>query len=58
MKRGHHDSKKFWKPCTGKELPLNCEQGNVYNKLVVVAVRNRADAVAVGNTPQEMLHAF
>ena len=45
-------------PCTGEELPLSCEEGNIYNKHVVVAVRNKADAVAAGNAPQEMSRAF
>ena len=40
-----HISKRLWTPYTGEELPLNCKEGNVYDKHVV-AVRNKANAVA------------
>ena len=40
MEQSQHDKRasrfqKFWMPYTGKELPLSCEEGNVYDKHVV-----------------------
>ena len=57
MVRGNHISKKFWTPYIGEELLLSCEERNIYDKHAV-AVRTKADAVAVGNAPREMSHVF
>ena len=56
MIRGHHVSIKFWKFYIGKDLPLSCEEGSVYDKHAV-AVR-KADGVVVGQAPQEMSRVF
>ena len=50
--RGHHVFKQFWMPYIGEELPLSCEEGNVYDKHAV-AVR-KADGVVVGHAPREI----
>ena len=54
---GDHVSKRFSTFYTGEELSLSCEEGNVYDKHVV-AVRSKADAVAVGNASREMSRVF
>ena len=52
----HHVSKKFWTPYSVEELPLSCEEGNVYVKHAV-AVR-KSDGVVVGHAPREMSRVF
>ena len=58
MIRKHHVSNKFWTPYIVEQLPLSCEEGNVNYDKHVVAVRNKADAVGVGNAHREMSRVF
>ena len=54
--RGHHVSIKFWMPYIGDDLPLSCEEGNVYDEHAF-AVR-KADGVIVGHALWEMSRVF
>ena len=56
MIRAHHLSIKFWTPYIGENLPLSCEEGNVYDTHAV-AVRE-ADSVVVGHVSREMSRVF
>ena len=52
MIRAYHVSKKFWTPYIGEELPLGCEEENIYDKHAVAVCK--ADGVVVGHAPREI----